>query len=84
MYYVRKKPVFITPHVYNAMNVERPYVRVEQVLETLTEPDKIIKESGVRHKTMKWFRDRTIIVYHDEWEDEIDVVGVSATRRKIV
>ena len=83
MYYVRRKPVFITPHAYDGMNAERAYIKVEQVLETLIEPDKIIKEFGVRHKTMKWLGNRTVIIYYDEYEDEIDVVGVSTTRRKI-
>lgn len=84
LYTVNGKYVWIERHANDGMNAERPYIKVEHVLETLRDPDKLEKEAGIRKKAIKWIGFRTIIVYYDETEEEIHVTGVSSTRRKLV
>ncbi len=73
----------ITAHAYEGMLAEALHIKMEHVFEAIESPDKEIKESGVRKQVMKWIGSRTILVYYEEWEDEIRIVGVSATKRRI-
>lgn len=84
MHTVRKKSVWIDKYAYEGMNAEKPPIKPDVVMKILETPDKVEEETKERRKAMKWEKDRTIIVYYDEWEDEIDVKNVSSTRRKIV
>jgi len=60
------------------MNAERSPIKVNEVEETLKEPDKV---DGRQY--MKWIGARTIIIYVEERPDYWDIQSVSATRRKI-
>jgi hypothetical protein len=68
----------ITRHAFDGMNAENPPIRIEHLEETLQNPDRI---EGDQYR--KWIADRTIIAYITEYNDYIEVRGVSATRRKI-
>jgi len=84
MYKVREKYLWIEPHAYEGMVAERPAIQLEHVYEAIQSPDKVVLERKARVKAMKWIGKRTIIVYYDEYEEDIHVRGVSATRRKLV
>lgn len=72
----RGKPVAFTKHALEAMSCERPPVRSEDVLLALDEPDEDTPQDGARKRLGR----RTIIVRYAEYEDEIRVKTVSATR----
>lgn len=76
---IRGKEVMVSSHAFDGMNAENPPIRVEDVEETLTNPDKI---QGNRY--LKWIGRRTVIVYATEHPDYVEIEGVSATRRKLV
>ncbi len=84
IYSIREKAVIIMKHAIDAMNSERPHIDVDDILNVIDSPDNTVHESGNRFKATKWMKKRTIIVYYDEFEDEIYVHGVSATRRRVV
>ena len=83
MYIIRGRTVWIERHAADAMNAEKPPIQVYEIIETLENPDRTIKEKDGRVKAMKWVNVRTIIVYYDEDKEDIYVKGTSATRRKI-
>ena len=66
------------------MNAERPPIKLEYLYEAVDDPDKTVAEGKTRIKAMKWIGKRTIIAYYDEYEEDIHVRSVSATRRKLV
>ena len=72
------KIIFINRHALDGMNAERPPIRVNDVEETLKNPDKV---NGRQY--MKWIGNRTIIIYVQECPDYWDIRSVSSTRRKI-
>ena len=72
------KIIFINRHALDGMNAERPPIRVNDVEETLKNPDKV---NGRQY--MKWIGNRTIIIYVQESPDYWDIRSVSSTRRKI-
>ena len=72
------KIIFINRHALDGMNAERPPIKVNDVEETLKNPDNINDR-----QYMKWIGNRTIIIYVQEYPDYWDIQGVSATRRKI-
>ena len=78
----RGKVVWFDKHAAEAMNAERPPISVEDVLLVLEEPDRMTRQRSPRVKFMRWMRRRTVIVYADEYEDEISVHSVSASRRR--
>ncbi len=75
---INGKQVWINKHAYEAMNNEVPPIRMADLRETLTNPD--LTNKG---QYMKWIGRRTVIAYAIEYEDRIEVRGVSATRRKL-
>jgi len=64
------------------MNAERPPVSVNEVLLVLDGPDRRIRQRPPRVRYLRWIRRRTVMVYADEYEDEIYVGSVSASRRR--
>jgi len=72
------KIILINRHALDGMNAERPPIRVNDVEETLRNPDSV---DGRQYR--KWIGNRTIIVYVRECQDYWDIQGVSCTRRKI-
>jgi len=72
------KIIFINRHALDGMNAEKPPIRVDDVEETLKNPDNI----NNRQYT-KWIGNRTIILYVQECPNYWNIQGVSATRRKI-
>ena len=72
------KIIFINRHALDGMNAERPPIRVNDVEETLKNPDKV---NGRQY--MKWIGNRTIIIYVQESPDYWDIRSASSTRRKI-
>jgi hypothetical protein len=68
----------VNRHALDGMNSEIPPIRIEHLEETLQNPDRI---EGDQYR--KWIANRTIIAYITEYDDYIEVRGVSATRRKI-
>jgi len=78
MYTYHGKRIFISRHALDGMNAERPPIKVNDVEETLKNPDKV---DGRQY--MKRIGNRTIIIYVEEHPDYWDIQGVSATRRKI-
>jgi len=72
------KIIFINRHALDGMNAERPPIRVNDVEETLKNPDKV---NGRQY--MKWIGNRTIIIYVQECPDYWDIRSASSTRRKI-
>lgn len=75
---IRGKRLSFDKHAAHAMAAERPAVREGDVERVLEQPD---RDDG--HRTLKWLKDRTIIVYYDETEDEIYVRTISATRDRL-
>lgn len=57
---------------------------MEHLCEAIDDPDKRVAEGKARVKAMKWIGKRTIMVYYDEYEEDIYVRSVSATRKKVV
>lgn len=84
MYRIRGKYIWIDNHAYDGMHAEKPPIKLEHLYETISNPDKIIMEAKPRVKALKWIGKRSIIVYYDEYEVDIYVRSISATRRKIV
>lgn len=82
-YTIRRKAVWIERHAFEGMSGERPPVSTVEVMSTIEKPDGCEGKAGARQKVWRWIGERTIIVYYDEFEDEIHVKAVSATRRKI-
>jgi len=76
---IRGKEVMVSRHAFDGMNAENPPIRVEDVEETLVNPDNV---QG--NRSLKWIGRRTVIVYSTEYPDYIEVESVSATRRKLV
>ncbi len=74
----RGKHVTILPHAVDGMGCERPPIRPSVVLDVLELPD---TDSG--RLATAWLRNRTILVYYDEYEEQIEVRSVSATRRRL-
>lgn len=81
---VRGKPVTFDSHALDGQSQEaRKYpVSEEHILQTLDEPDKIVRKKR-GFEAHKWLAKRTVIVRYTEYEDEIYVYGISATRRRL-
>ena len=80
---VRGKVVWFDKHAADAMNAERPPISVAEVLETLREPDRRVRQRPPREKWIRRSHTRSVIVYADEYEEEIYVRSVSASRRRL-
>lgn len=78
MYNYRGKRIYIGRHALDGMNAERPPIKVDDVEETLKNPDKVDGRQYVKR-----IGKRTIIIYVQECLDYWDIQSVSATRRKI-
>jgi hypothetical protein len=72
------KIIFINRHALDGMNAERPPIKVNDVEETLRNPDSV---NGRQYR--KWIGNRTIIIYVEECPDYWDIRSVSSTRRRI-
>lgn len=75
---VRGKPVWLSRHTYEGMFAERPPVQSSDVERVLEDPH---HDDGT--KAQRWIRNRTILVYYAEDAEGIEVLGVSATRRRL-
>lgn len=75
---VRGERVFILPHAQDGMDGERPPIRPDDLARVLERPD---SDDGTCARSHR--RGRTILVYHDDLEDEIEIRSVSATRRSL-
>ena len=80
---VRGKVVWFDEHAADAMNAEWPPISVEEVIDTLQQPDRRVRQRPPREKWIRWIRRRSVIVYADEYEEEIYVRSVSASRRRL-
>lgn len=78
MYTYRDKRIYINRHAFDGMNAERPPIKVNDVEETLKNPDKVDDRQYIKR-----IGNRTIIIYVEECPDYWDIQSVSATRRKI-
>lgn len=76
---LRGKPVLVSRHAFDGMNAENPHIKIEHLEKALQNPDRVDGEQYT-----KWIGNRTIIAYLTEYQDYIEVRGVSATRRKII
>lgn len=76
--YARGKPCEFTKHAHEEMHAERPPIDLDDVAWALEEPD-----SDDGHCATRRIRNRTILVYYEEREDEIYVRSVSATRTRL-
>ena len=74
----RGKVLTILEHARVGMDSERPPIRVEDVAAAIETPE---QDDG-RCATI-WRRRRTVLVYYEEVEDEVEVRSVSATRRRL-
>lgn len=74
----RGKIVTFLSHATEGMEGERPRIRLTAVLNVLDDP---AMDSG--RLATAWVHNRTILVYYHEYEDEIEVRSVSATRRRL-
>ena len=70
-YTVRGKVVWFDKHAADAMNEERRPISVEAVIDTLQQPDRRVRQRPPREKWIRWIRRRSVIVYADEYEEEI-------------
>lgn len=75
---VRGKWVVLRRHALEGMEAERPIIDEHDVQATLETPD---RDDG--HQAFRRIDRRTVIVYYEEHPDEIQVHGVSATRRRL-
>lgn len=81
---VRGKPVTFDPHALDGQTQEarRNPVSEAHILRTLEAPDAVEpKKRGFEAR--KRLGKRTVIVRYAEYEDEIYVYGISATRRRL-
>lgn len=81
---VRGKRVTYDPHALDGQSQEarKDPVSEKHILQTLEAPDTV--ESKKRgHEARKRLGKRTVIVRYAEYEDEIYVYGISATRRRL-
>lgn len=75
---VRGKRLTYKRHAADGMNCENPPIREEDVELAISDPD-----TDTGSKVTRWIGMRTVIVYYDEWEDEINVRSVSATKSRL-
>lgn len=74
----RGKLLTLSKHAFEGMNAERPPVHIREVRRVLEDPG---ADDG--HRALRWTGDRTVIVYYEEHERQIDVESVSCTRRRL-
>lgn len=81
---VRGKRVTFDPHalVGQSQEARRRPVSEAHVVKTLESPDRVEpRKRGFEAR--KWLGKRTVIVRYAEYEDELYVYGISATRRRL-
>lgn len=80
----RGKRVTFDSHalVGQSQEARRQPVSERHILQTLEKPDILAKKKG-GFEAHKWLGKRTVIVRYEEYEDEIYVYSISATRRRL-
>lgn len=77
-YYARGKPLYITKHAYQGMWQERPPIDHHDIVLLFEEPD---HDDG--KEVRKRLSGKTVRAYYHESEEEIQVLGVSRTGRRL-